>query len=111
MTADEIISLAKAGFSAQQIAALSSQPSQPAQPVQSVGNPLQYGTPQHFPVSAPAQNSSVPLDAMAQQIQQLTSAVQQSNIMMASQPQVQTADDVLAEIINPPSVVQQQNNK
>ena len=79
MTMNDILTLAKAGFTAQQISALNAVNAQPAQPAQ------------------PAQNDNN--DMFAQIMNQLrTNAVNQTE-----QPKVQTTDDILAEIINPPT--------
>ena len=83
--AENVLVLAKAGFTAQQIAGLSmlaGQTSQPAQPVQ----PVQ-----------PAQ----PVDPVLAELQKLTGLVQGSNIMNVNQPKVQSAEEILAEVINP----------
>ena len=83
--AENVLVLAKAGFTAQQIAGLSmlaGQNAQPAQPVQ----PAQ-----------PAQTA----DPVLAELQKLTGLVQGSNIMNVNQPKVQTAEEILAEIINP----------
>ena len=83
--AENVLVLAKAGFTAQQIAGLSMLAGQPAQPVQPV-QPAQ-----------PAQ----PVDPVLAELQKLTGLVQGSNIMNVNQPKVQTAEEILAEIINP----------
>ena len=77
--AENVLVLAKAGFTAQQIAGLSMLASQPAQPAQ------------------PAQ----PVDPVLAELQKLTGLVQGSNIMNVNQPKVKTAEEILAEIINP----------
>ena len=77
--AENVLVLAKAGFTAQQIAGLSMLAGQPAQPAQ------------------PAQ----PVDPVLAELQKLTGLVQGSNIMNVNQPKVQTAEEILAEIINP----------
>ena len=80
--AENVLVLAKAGFTAQQIAGLSmlagqsAQPTQPTQPAQTV-------------------------DPVLAELQKLTGLVQGSNIMNVNQPKVQTAEEILAEIINP----------
>ena len=87
-SAENVLVLANAGFTAQQIAGLSllaGQPAQPAQPVQ----PAQ-----------PAQPAQ-PVDPVLAELQKLTGLVQGSNIMNVNQPKVQTAEEILAEIINP----------
>lgn len=94
MTQNDILMLAKAGFTAQQIAALNQVN---ASPVMTQTTPATQGAQQ----LSPAQ----PLDAMSQQIAALTQAVQANGILQTQQPKAQTADDVLAEIINPPSVL------
>ena len=74
---EEILTLAKAGFTAQQIAGLSMVANQP--------------------VPTPAQ----PIDPVLAELQKLTGLVQGSNIMNVNQPKVQTPEEILAEIINP----------
>ena len=71
--AENVLVLAKAGFTAQQIAGLSMLAGQSAQPV----------------------------DPVLAELQKLTGLVQGSNIMNVNQPKVQTAEEILAEIINP----------
>lgn len=102
---DEILTLAKAGFTAQQIAGLSMVANQPvptpAQPVptpaQPVTTPAQHVTTPAQPVSTPAQ----PVDPVLAELQKLTGLVRGSNIMNVNQPKVQTPEEILAEIINP----------
>ena len=90
---EEILTLAKAGFTAQQIAGLSMVASQPvATPAQPVPTP----TPAQ-PVPTPVQ----PVDPVLAELQKLTGLVQGSNIMNVNQPKVQTPEEILAEIINP----------
>ena len=81
---EEILTLAKAGFTAQQIAGLSMVANQP------VPTPAQ-------PVPTPAQ----PVDPVLAELQKLTGLVQGSNIMNVNQPKIQTPEEILAEIINP----------
>ena len=83
---EEILTLAKAGFTAQQIAGLSMVANQP------VATPAQ-------PVATPAQPA--PVDPVLAELQKLTGLVQGSNIMNVNQPKVQTPEEILAEIINP----------
>lgn len=90
MTTKEILTLANAGFTAQQIAAMNSI---------NQGNPKtemaqMYG----------GQVAGMPnLDAMSQQIASLTQAVQAGNMMNQTQPAAETTDDILAQIINSPA--------
>ena len=88
---EEILTLAKAGFTAQQIAGLSMVANQPVPtPAQPVPTPAQ-------PIPTPAQ----PVDPVLAELQKLTGLVQGSNIMNVNQPKVQTPEEILAEIINP----------
>ena len=88
---EEILTLAKAGFTAQQIAGLSMVANQPVPtPAQPVPTPAQ-------PVPTPAQ----PVDPVLAELQKLTGLVQGSNIINVNQPKVQTPEEILAEIINP----------
>ena len=86
---DEILTLAKAGFTAQQIAGLS-MINNPAP----VPQPAPAPVPQHAPAPAP-------VDPVLAELQKLTGLVQGSNIMNVNQPKVQTPEEILAEIINP----------
>ena len=88
---EEILTLAKAGFTAQQIAGLSMVANQPVPtPAQPVPTPAQ-------PVPTPAQ----PVDPVLAELQKLTGLVQSNNIINVNQPKVQTPEEILAEIINP----------
>ena len=95
---EEILTLAKAGFTAQQIAGLSMVANQPvATPVQPVATPVQPVATPVQPVATPVQ----PVDPVLAELQKLTGLVQGSNIMNVNQPKVQTPEEILAEIINP----------
>ena len=87
---DEILTLAKAGFTAQQIAGLSMINNAPAPA------PVPQPAPAPVPQPAPA-----PVDPVLAELQKLTGLVQGSNIMNVNQPKVQTPEEILAEIINP----------
>lgn len=95
---EEILTLAKAGFTAQQIAGLSMVANQPVPtPAQPVTTPTQPVPTPAQPVATPAQ----PVDPVLAELQKLTGLVQGSNIMNVNQPKVQTPEEILAEIINP----------
>ena len=107
--AENVLVLAKAGFTAQQIAGLSmlagqsAQPAQHVQPTQPVqpAQPVQPTQPvQPVQPAQPAQPAQ-PVDPVLAELQKLTGLVQGSNIMNVNQPKVQTAEEILAEIINP----------
>ena len=95
---EEILTLAKAGFTAQQIAGLSMVANQPVPtPAQPVPTPAQPVPTPAQPIPTPAQ----PVDPVLAELQKLTGLVQGSNIMNVNQPKVQTPEEILAEIINP----------
>ena len=92
MTQNDILTLAKAGFTAQQIAALNQiQPAAaPAAPEPAAPEPAK-------------ENAAV--DQILGAINGLQQQIQQSNLQHAQQPaQPQTADTILAAIINPPEL-------
>ena len=87
MNVSDILTLAKAGFTAYQI-----------------GNLMQFDEPAPAPAPAPApDNTQAQFDKVFQQIADLTGIVQRGNIATSRQPEAQplTAEDVLAEIIRP----------
>ena len=88
MDIKDIIALASAGFTAQQIATMATTAPAPA------------------PAPAP-----VPVDPIMEQLKALTTAVQSNAIINSQLPitQPETPEDILASIINPPSIVN--NNK
>ena len=102
--AENVLVLAKAGFTAQQIAGLSMLAGQspavnnpvPPQPVPAPAAPVP--APQTVPAPSPVPQ---PADPVLAELQKLTGLVQGSNIMNVNQPKVQTAEEILAEIINP----------
>lgn len=91
MDIKDIIALANAGFTAQQIATMATTAPAPA------------------PVPAPAP-APVPVDPIMEQLKALTTAVQTNAIINSQLPitQPETPEDILASIINPPTIV---NNK
>ena len=92
---EDILILAKAGFNAQQIAALNMVGSQPA-PAPAPAAPA-------APAPAPAAPQGATMDEILKSVQGLTQTFQNGFIMGAQQPQPVTAEDILANIINPPS--------
>lgn len=90
---DDILVLAKAGFSAQQIAALNMVGAQPQQ------QPQPQPIPETKPEPAP-QGASI--DDVLKSVEGLTKTFQNGFMMSAQQPQPVTAEDILAKIINPP---------
>ena len=103
MDIKDIIALANAGFTAQQIATMATTAPAPA-PV-----PAPAPAPAPAPVPAPAP-APVPVDPIMEQLKALTTAVQTNAIINSQLPitQPETPEDILASIINPPTIV---NNK
>ena len=110
---EDILILAKAGFNAQQIAALNMVGSQPAPAPAPQGAPAAPATPQGAPAAlqgapatpqgAPAAPQGATMDEILKSVQGLTQTFQNGFIMGAQQPKPVTAEDILANIINPPS--------
>lgn len=102
---DDILVLARAGFSAEQIAALNMVGAQPQQPQQPQPQPIPETKPQPQPIPEtkpePApQGASI--DDVLKSVEGLTKTFQNGFMMSAQQPQPVTAEDILAKIINPP---------
>lgn len=101
---EDILILAKAGFNAQQIAALNQVGAQaPApQPIPDVKpEPAPQPIPETNPEPAP-QGASI--DDVLKSVEGLTKTFQNGFMMSAQQPQPVTAEDILAKIINPPDI-------
>ena len=92
---EDILILAKAGFNAQQIAALNMVGAQPA--------PAPAPAPAPETPPAPAAPQGATMDEILKSVQGLTQTFQNGFIMGAQQPKPVTAEDILANIINPPS--------
>ena len=88
MTQNDVLTLARAGFTAQQISALAQM-----QPVQQM---------QQMQQMQPVQLMQPVGDPFVQQLAKLTQAIQANGILSTQQPNPETADEVLASIINPP---------
>ncbi len=103
---NDILTLSKAGFTAQQIAGLSMIANQPTTPVvqQTVPAPAVPAPAVPAPaVPAPAVPAPAPaVDQVLAELQKLTGLMQNGNIVGSNMPQPQTPEEILAEIINPP---------
>lgn len=105
MTTQDILTLARAGFNAQQIAALSTLAGQPSPAPATAPSPATAPTPTPAtaptptPATAPASDN---VTAMLQKLGVLTDAIQANGLLNANQPKQQTTDDILAAIIAPP---------
>ena len=110
---EDILTLAKAGFNAQQIAALSAvgaaptpapQPTPtPAPAPQPTPAPAPAPTPAPTPAPAP-QPTPAPatVDDVLKSVKDLTQTMQNGFILGSQQPKQPTAEEILANIINPP---------
>ena len=97
-TNDDILILAKAGFNANQIAALNNVQTTPAPTPAPTPDPTPAPTPAP---TAPAQGATV--DDVLKAINGLGATFQKGFIQNAEQPKPVTAESILAEIINPPT--------
>ena len=88
---EDILTLAKAGFNAQQIAALSAVGAAPTPA------PTPEPTPAPQPTPAPAT-----VDDVLKSVKDLTQTMQNGFILGSQQPKQPTAEEILANIINPP---------
>ena len=102
---EEILTLAKAGFTAQQIAALNMvgttpAPAAPAAPIAAPApTPAPVAAPAPAPVAAP---QGATADDILKAISGLSQQVTTGLIQTTPQPTPATAESILAEIINPP---------
>lgn len=94
---EDILTLSKAGFSAHQIAGLSIVSNNPAQAPAAAPAAAAAEAPAPAPAPAPAQK-----DPILSELEKLTGLMQQNNILAGNVHQQKTANDILAEIINPP---------
>ena len=85
---NDILTLARAGFNARQIAALNTIGSVPTAPAPTA--------------PAPAQGATI--DDVLNSITGLTQTFQNGFMLSAQQPKPATAEDILASIINPPNL-------
>lgn len=107
---NDILTLSKAGFTAQQIAGLSmiaNQQSAPAVQAPAVQAPAVPAPAVPAPVvpapAVPAPAVQAPaVDPVLAELQKLTGLMQNGNIVGSNMPQPQTPEEILAEIINPP---------
>ena len=127
---DDILILAKAGFNAQQIAALNAIGSQmqPQQQMQQPQQQMQMQQPQQqmqmqqpqqqMQIQQPQQQMQQPQQMQPQQqgatindvlnsLDGLTKTFQNGFLLNSQQPKQVTAEDILAEIINPPIPTQE----
>ena len=109
MTTNDVVALAKAGFSAQQIAQMVAlNPVPTPSPVPSpTPTPSPVPSPTPSPVPSPTPSpvpSPTPAPDIAKQIENLQNLMMANAILGSQQnpAKVETTDDILAQIINPP---------
>ena len=117
MTTQDVLALAKAGYTAEQISALAAaeqtQPQEQEQPQeleqkpkQKPKQPKQKQKPeQEQQEQEPKQEPLDPLDIIAE-LREIKSAIRAGAYMGAQQPTAQDAEAALAAIINPPDVLE-----
>lgn len=105
MKIEDIIALAGAGFSKQDIIKIAGTVSAPAP----APAPIQAPTPASAPVSVPAQVPGNTQDVFNQRmgvldnrLDEITRLIQVGNLSNSQIPEPPTTDDMLASIINPP---------
>lgn len=102
---EDILVLAKAGFTAEQIAALNSVGTAPVPapaPVPEAPAPAAPTQPE-APAPAPATAAPHSVDDVLAAISGLSASIQNANLLQAQMPTEQkTAETILASIINPP---------
>ena len=100
-TADDILTLARAGFNAKQISVLLKD-EKPAPAPTPAPAPVPAPAPAPAPTPAPAPAPAPEQDnVVAQRLDDIMKLIQSSNIVNSQQPKVPTVEDVVAEIINP----------
>lgn len=117
---EDILTLAKAGFNAQQIAALNIVGTAPAPapapelPAPELPAPAPAPEPQPAPAPAPAPDPvpapapapeppAASIDDVLKAVAGISDAIKIGNLQSMQQPKPVTAEDILAEIINPPT--------
>lgn len=96
MNAKDIIALANAGFTADQIAKIA-QADEPAPAPAAEPAPAQPAA-----KPAPAQQAPFEYANLLDKMDNLVAQIQQSAILNSAQPKEESADDILAAIIDPP---------
>ena len=99
---NDILTLSKAGFTAQQIAGLSMIANQPTTPVVQQTVPAPAVPAPAVPAPAVPAVPAPAVDQVLAELQKLTGLMQNGNIVGSNMPQPQTPEEILAEIINPP---------
>lgn len=99
MKIEDIIALAGAGFSKQDIIKIAGTVSAPAP----APAPIQTPTPASAPASAPAQDVfNQRMGVLDNRLDEITKLIQVGNLSNSQIPEPPTTEDMLASIINPP---------
>ena len=114
MTMQDILTLAKAGYTAEQISALAAaeqtQPQEPEQPQEQEQKPKQKQPKQKQPKQKPEQEQPQEQEQeqpdILAELREIKSAILKGAYMGAQQPAAQDAEAALAAIINPPDVLE-----
>lgn len=101
-TLDDVLTLARAGFTAEQITGLLQPAPDPAP--QQASQPEQPAPQQEQPAAKPEQAQPDPYAKLMEELGQIKAQIQQSNRSQAQQPEAQqlTGEQILANIIAPP---------
>ena len=103
MKIDDIIALAKAGFTMEQIGELNRILAQPEPKPAPAPQPKPAPAPQPEPAPAPQQEPAKDYQKIFEELTGIKQAIQQGNIGSDSFTKpTRTTDDILAELINPP---------
>ena len=106
MTMQDILTLAKAGYTAAQISALAAaEQTQPQEQEQEQPQEQEQKPKQKQPKQKPQEQEQEQPDILAE-LREIKSAILKGAFMGAQQPEAQDADAALAAIINPPDVLE-----
>ena len=100
MNMTELLKLVDAGFTKQEILQLAGAAQDPKEEPKS--KPAPQPDPKPVPQQKPAPQPQYDMSALLAKMDEMTKAVQASNIAADRQPKQETADDILAAIIRPP---------
>ena len=101
-TTGDVLALAKAGFSRDEIASILGSAPDPAPAPAPDPAPVPAPAPDPAPAPAPAASQPDLLAQLLSRVDSLTGALQANAVMTSKQPQPETADQILASIIRPP---------
>ena len=106
MTTQDVLALAKAGYTAEQISALAAaEQTQPQEPKQTQPQEPKQTQPQEPKQTQPQEREQEQPDILAE-LREIKTAILKGAYMGAQQPEAQDAEAALAAIINPPDVLE-----